>query len=66
MIFKKGDKATITGEKYHCIIADEEYAVLGKLQGGMVNFENTVIYANQDNFKETVIGLESINGEAQL
>ena len=36
------------------------------VEGGTVNFESTAIYVNQDNFKDVVIGLESINGEAQL
>ncbi len=34
MTFKKGDKVIISGQKYECIIADEEYAVLGEMQGG--------------------------------
>ena len=60
MIFKKCDRAIISGKEYHCIIADEEYAVLGKVKGSQVSFENTSIYSNADKFKDLVIGLEKI------
>jgi hypothetical protein len=61
MIFQKGDRAIISGQEYSCIVADEEYAVLGEIHNESTSFENTRIYSNLNEFRDQVIGLERIN-----
>ena len=62
MIFTKGDKATISGQEYICIIADEQYAILAERQPGKINFENISVYSNYDSWEENIIGLEAKGG----
>jgi hypothetical protein len=62
MIFHKHDTATISGEKYICIVADEDYAVLAEYSG-KVNLGNARIYSNYDGWEEHIIGLEKEDGE---
>jgi hypothetical protein len=60
MIFKKNDMVKISGEQFKVIIADEENAVLGKVNDDAVSYENTAIYANGLEFKWIIEGLEDI------
>ena len=60
MIFDKGDKAVISGERFICLVADEEYAVLAKKKDRKVSFEDVRVYSNFDDWEEHIIGLEKI------
>jgi hypothetical protein len=61
MKLNKNDVLKISGEKHQVITADQEYAVVGKVNDGATSFENTAIYANGIGL-EHIVGLQEING----